>query len=351
MPKGENMNNNKILRISPLGFPWQTLDPFLFCVYHKDDYPEGNEQMGPNASLKGRSIGADFGGKDGWSMYHGSTIPGFPQHPHYGFETITIGRAGYIDHSDSLGATARFGEGDVQWMTAGKGVVHSEMFPLVHRERPNPTELFQIWLNLPREDKSKDPYFTMFWKHQIPIVHHTDEMGRQTTIRVIAGALGETQPLAPPPSSWAARASSDIAIWTIQLAPHAQWTLPPTSKEAHRVLSFFKGKSIQVEQKNIENKHSIQVRSDASLFLQNGEEPAEILLLQGRPIGEPVSHHGPFVVNQPEDIRPVIAAYQRTGFGGWPWSDDGPVHPREAKRFAIHADGRKETPDAPPHSS
>ncbi len=345
------MNNNKILRISPLGFPWQTLDPFLFCVYHKDDYPEGNEQMGPNASLKGRSIGADFGGKDGWSMYHGSTIPGFPQHPHYGFETITIGRAGYIDHSDSLGATARFGEGDVQWMTAGKGVVHSEMFPLVHRERPNPTELFQIWLNLPREDKSKDPYFTMFWKHQIPIVHHTDEMGRQTTIRVIAGALGETQPLAPPPSSWAARASSDIAIWTIQLAPHAQWTLPPTSKEAHRVLSFFKGKSIQVEQKNIENKHSIQVRSDASLFLQNDEEPAEILLLQGRPIGEPVSHHGPFVVNQPEDIRPVIAAYQRTGFGGWPWSDDGPVHPREAKRFAIHADGRKETPDAPPHSS
>ena len=109
-----------ILSVTPLGFPWQTHDPFLFCVHHDDAYPAGNEQLGPAASLAGRNLGQDFEGKDGWRMYHGEVVPGFPQHPHRGFETVTIVRAGFIDHSDSLGAAARFGRGDVQWLTAGE---------------------------------------------------------------------------------------------------------------------------------------------------------------------------------------------------------------------------------------
>jgi redox-sensitive bicupin YhaK (pirin superfamily) len=86
-------------------------------------------------TLEGRRLGADFEGLDGWSMYHGRTIPGFPQHPHRGFETVTVVRRGLLDHSDSLGATARYGEGDVEWLTAGRGILHAEMFPLVHRDR------------------------------------------------------------------------------------------------------------------------------------------------------------------------------------------------------------------------
>ena len=86
-------------------------------------------------------------------MCHGERVPGFPQHPHRGFETVTVARKGLIDHSDSLGAKARFGEGDVQWMPAGRGIVHSEMFPLLQRNAPNPTEFFQIWLNLPAKGK------------------------------------------------------------------------------------------------------------------------------------------------------------------------------------------------------
>ncbi len=81
---------------------------------------------------------------------------------------MTLVRRGFIDHSDSLGATARFGQGDVQWMTAGRGIVHAEMFPLLEREAANPLELFQIWLNLPRADKMVDPYFTMLWSHDDP---------------------------------------------------------------------------------------------------------------------------------------------------------------------------------------
>jgi redox-sensitive bicupin YhaK (pirin superfamily) len=118
-----------IIQVTPLGDHWQTQDPFLFTVHHIDQFPKGNEQLGPAASLAGRDIGRDFSGRDGWRMYHGDVVPGFPQHPHRGFETVTIVRSGYIDHSDSLGATARFGMGDVQWLTAGAGVVHSRCFP------------------------------------------------------------------------------------------------------------------------------------------------------------------------------------------------------------------------------
>lgn len=100
--------------------------------------------MGPAASLAGRSIGQDFAPNQPWRMYHGEHVPGFPAHPHRGFETVTIVTKGLVDHSDSLGAAGRFGFGDVQWMTAGKGVQHCEMFPLINQEQDNPLELFQI---------------------------------------------------------------------------------------------------------------------------------------------------------------------------------------------------------------
>src|SRR5882672_6592952 len=109
-----NEGSAAILAVTPLGFPWQTCDPFLFCMHHNDGYPEGNEALGPNASLAGRNLGQDFEGKDNWRMYHGETVPGFPQHPHRGFKTVTIVRRGLIDHSDSLGTAARYGRGDIQ---------------------------------------------------------------------------------------------------------------------------------------------------------------------------------------------------------------------------------------------
>ena len=144
-----NMNTDKIIEVKPLGFPWETQDPFLFCAHHRDEYPKGDDQMGLTADeLKGRNIGQDFTIKDGYRMYHGSHIPGFPYHPHRGFETITIIKEGFVDHADSLGAAGRFGAGDIQWMTAGKGIQHSEMFPLVNKIKENPLEIFQIWLNL-----------------------------------------------------------------------------------------------------------------------------------------------------------------------------------------------------------
>ncbi len=339
------MSDSVILHVQDLGAPpWPTEDPFLFCVHHNDAYPAGDERMAPRATLAGRNIGSDFSGKNGWSMYHGDSVPGFPRHPHRGFETVTLARSGFIDHSDSLGATARFGHGDAQWMTAGRGVVHSEMFPLVKRDADNPTELFQIWLNLPAADKMVAPYFTMFWSEGIPRHTFTDDKGRAATVVTVAGALDGAAPPAPPPDSWASKPDSALAIWTVQLEAGARWTMPPAPAGANRTLYFFQGRSLRVGDRKVPSPVRVRVADGVPIPLLAGPEPVEILMLQGRPIGEPVAKYGPFVMNTAQEIQQAFIDYRKTGFGGWPWSRPDPVHLREEGRFAIHADGRKEDP-------
>jgi redox-sensitive bicupin YhaK (pirin superfamily) len=336
------MGRDAVKAVIALGFPWETSDPFLFCVYHNDAYPAGNEQMGPAATLDGRNLGQDFVVKDGWRMYHGDVVPGFPQHPHRGFETVTIVRDGLVDHADSLGATARFGHGDVQWLTAGKGIVHSEMFPLVDRQQPNPLDLFQIWLNLPKANKFADPHFSMLWADQIPAYTASDGAGRTTVVTIVAGQLGDRQAPPPPPQSWAAQADSDVAIWTVKMAPHAEWTLPAAKPGSNRTLYLFRGASLSISGTTVTPMHGAELHADADVRLQNGAEEAEFLMLQGRPIGEPVVQYGPFVMTTPQEIQQAFADYQQTQFGGWPWPADGPVHAREEGRFAKHVDGRLE---------
>jgi redox-sensitive bicupin YhaK (pirin superfamily) len=334
--------DDPVVEVVKLGFPWPTADPFLFCVHHLDRYPAANEHMGPDAPLEARDIGMDFSGADGWSMYHGSLVPGFPRHPHRGFETVTFSRRGFIDHSDSLGAAARFGRGDVQWLTAGAGIVHCEMFPLLDRDGPNPTELFQIWLNLPAADKMVDPYFTMLWDEDIPRVVATDDDGRRTEVTVIAGALDGVAPLAAPPNSWASRPDADLAIWHVVLDAHARWTLPPTSAAASvRTLYVFEG-SVSVGDIVLVAPAGAQLRAREPVAIAGGPAGTEALILQGRPIGEPVAQYGPFVMNDRAGIERALTDYQRTGFGGWPWPTDDPVQPRTAGRFARHPDGRTE---------
>lgn len=347
------MNSDPVIALHPLGMPWPTLDPFLFCVHHDDAYPPGNGRHGPDpALLRGRQIGADFSGQAGWSMYHGEQVPGFPAHPHRGFETVTIVRQGRIDHSDSLGAGARFGGGDVQWLTAGRGIVHAEMFPLLRTDAPNPLELFQIWLNLPAARKMVAPHFTMFWSQDIPRHRFTDDAGRATEVVCIAGPLptpaGALTPPPPPPDSWASQAEADLAVWTLRLDPGARWTLPPAAGAGtRRMLYFFVGRTLTVAGRAVAVKQAMELRTGAAVELVNeGTEPAELLMLQGRPIGEPVAQYGPFVMNTPQEVQQAFEDYRRTQFGGWPWGDAGPVHGEGFGRFARHADGRTERFDA-----
>src|SRR4051794_33163814 len=336
--------DDPVLEVAPLGFQWVTIDPFLFCVHHVDNYPAGNETLGPDAPLAGRDLGMDFDPRDGWRMYHGTTVPGFPQHPHRGFETVTFVRRGLIDHSDSLGATARFGRGDVQWLTAGRGIVHCEMFPLVERDLPNPLELFQIWLNLPAADKMVEPYFTMLWDEDLPRHVATDDHGRTTRVTVIAGELAGARPPAPPPDSWASRPESDLAIWHIEMDADARWTVPAAAgADTVRVLYLFEG-GLRIGDRDFDSPTGIRLRAGDDVALSAGHDGAEVLVLQGRPIGEPVAQHGPFVMNDEAGIEQAFADYRATQFGGWPWPTDDPVHPRDAERFARDPAGKPLVP-------
>jgi hypothetical protein len=331
-----------VLQTVPLDFRWPTIDPFLFCVHHDDAYPKGNGRFGPDAALAGRDLGQDFEGVDGWRMYHGRVVPGFPAHPHRGFETVTYVRKGLIDHSDSLGAAARFGRGDTQWLTAGKGIVHSEMFPLLDEDAPNPLELFQIWVNLPAEDKFAEPHFAMLWDSDTPRVRHTDGGGNVTEVTVIAGALEGSVPPAPPPRSWASRPEADVAIWHINMAAGARWTMPAArSAETVRTLYVFEGDELRIDDHEVGGSTGSVIRADREVELDT-TAGVEVLLLQGRPIGEPVAQYGPFVMNDDAGIEQAFDDYRETQFGGWPWPAEDPVHVGERHRFARRPDGARE---------
>ncbi len=323
---------------------WPTDDPFLFCAYHLDAYPEGDANFAPVASLAGRHLGRDFDPNAKWRMYHGRTVPGFPRHPHRGFETVTVVRSGMLDHADSMGAAARYGGGDVQWLTAGGGIQHAEMFPLLRADEGNPLELFQIWLNLPRADKMVPAHFTMLWSEKIPRVTQRDAAGKATNLTVRAGRYGDHATPAPPPDSWASKPESDLAIWEFLMEPGATFTLPEVETGTHRSLYVFRGEGATIGGRNLRNMQRAVIHEPGEVTITAGAAQTEILLLQAKPIGEPVAKRGPFVMNEPAEIRQAYADFQRTQFGGWPWPDNGPVHPGTKGRFARHIDGKLEEP-------
>lgn len=333
-----------ILREYSIDFQWPTREPFLFCVHHLDRYPKGESDFGPERKhLKGRQIGQDFVEKDGFRMYHGEVVPGFPVHPHRGFETITIVRRGYVDHADSLGAAGRYGEGDVQWMTAGAGVQHSEMFPLLKQDQENTVELFQIWLNLPRKSKMVPPHFTMFWSEKVPRLQLDNN---RVEVDVIAGSFSGTKALSPPPDSWAANPDNEVRVLIIKIKPGGKFEFPKAVGPTSRMLYFYEGSSavLQGTKVNAHTAFEISSREELELSIDAGAQGACFLLLEAKPIGEPTVQYGPFVMNSKEEIAQTIEDFRKTEFGGWTWPSDAPVHGPGLKRFAKFPDGKLETP-------
>jgi redox-sensitive bicupin YhaK (pirin superfamily) len=324
-----------------IGFPWQTFDPFLFCAHHQDVYPSGNEQLGIDRDqLGGRALGSDFEKKDGFRMYHGKQIPGFPYHPHCGFETITLVTEGFIDHSDSLGAAARFGEGDVQWMTAGSGVQHSEMFPMLQSNNENRLELFQIWLNLPARSKQVDAHFEMIWADEIP-----QWKTNGVFTRLIYGKIDEHKQSMCPPNSWAADHRNHLQLVQYILDPGATLQLPGTDGPLNRALYQYKGSS-EINEQAFKEGTGVFIEEQEKLTIINcSESPVYFILMQGKPIGEPVAKYGPFVMNTSQEIEQVIQNYRRTEFGGWPWPTAEHVHGAGHGRFAQYPDGYIKLPN------
>lgn len=329
-----------IKQLMPIGQHWPTQEPFLFCAHHFDRYPAGNEKLGLDASyFQGRQMGSDFGGKDGFSIYHGSEIPGFPVHPHRGFETITIVRKGFADHADSLGAAGRYGEGDVQWMTAGAGVQHSEMFPLLHKDKANTLELFQIWLNLPKKNKMVPPDFKMLWAETIPKIQK-----KGVQVSVVCGEYEETKFFQAPKNSWARDPENQVNILLVKIESGGKF-IHPAKKDVSRSLYFFEGNGITMNGQKLAGKQSAFLIPDSEIVIE-ATDTNEFLLLEGKPIGEPVVQHGPFVMNSQEEIQKTILDYQKTQFGGWKWSREDMIHGTGTERFAKYPDGRIEKPRA-----
>lgn len=286
--------------------------------------------------------GHDFNPSAPYRMYHGDHVPGFPQHPHRGFETITATIRGLVDHADSIGNAGRYGEGDVQWMTAGKGIVHGEMFPLVNIDKPNHIQFFQLWLNLPRAKKMVDPSFAMFWSRDVPKWTSSDGL---STVTVWAGNYfldEETKQNKPPPDSWAANPKNDVAVLRIVLKPGGKIILPRANMGEHdvnRSLYLLDGlDGVRVDGKVIAEKvcMTLDATNDVPLELPyEAQKATEFLMLQGRPIDEPVVQHGPFVMNSSQEIRQAFFDYQETEFGGWPWRRDDMIFPPKKGRFAL----------------
>ena len=244
-------------------------------------------------------------------MYHGTEAF---QHPHRGFETITIVRRG-SSIPDSLGATARFGEGDA--------VAHRRPASCTPRcpcssSGPNPAELFQIWLNLPRAQKMVEPHFTMLWGPNIPRVVRRDAAGRAAEITVIAGALDGAVAPAPPPSTSASDPRSDFAIWSVRLDAGAHLELPPAKAGTTRTVYLFEGNETRVAGETFRDKAAVRVRPDVPTRIENGAQPTDLLVLQARPLEEPVFQYGPFVMGTREEVQQAFLDYQRTQFGAGP---------------------------------
>ena len=335
-----------MLRAGPLSFPFQTPDPFIFCVFHQDLYPPGDLKM--CAPIKG--TGNDFDiGKKGYRMYHGENgIPGFPGHPHRGFETITVTLNGYVDHTDSMGASGRYGDGDCQWMTAGRGIQHGEMFPLIYADKPNPLKLYQIWINLPGCRKMCEPEFCMAWSETIQAA--PGQGGAKAL--VYAGSLLGVKGPAPPKNSWAADPHNDVGVFVISLPFGSSFSLPPCTRtrgpmnrSAYLVLGNITvdGESASVSRASLQLDPTLP-----TLFSNAGDEAGEVLILQGAPIDEPVVSSGPFVMNSQAEITQAFSDYRKTRFGGWPWPSSEIVFPREQGRFAVVTTDGVKTTISPP---
>jgi redox-sensitive bicupin YhaK (pirin superfamily) len=191
-----------------------------------------------------------------------------------------------------------------------------------------------------------EPHFSMLWARDVPVVTVRDAAGAEVIVTVVAGALDDHVPPAPPPDSWASRADADVAIWHVDLAANATWSLPAArgGDSSARVLYVYDGE-VTVGSAVVAAPTGVVVRASLDAPLAAGANGAQILVLQGRPIAEPVAQYGPFVMNDQDEIVQAFADYRDTGFGGWPWTRDDPVHgAADRGRFARHADGHEDAP-------
>jgi redox-sensitive bicupin YhaK (pirin superfamily) len=228
---------------------------------------------------------------------------GVGEHPHRGFETVTIMYSGEVEHRDSSGSSGKIGPGDVQWMTAGSGLVHEEMHSTEYSKRGGPFEAIQLWVNLPARDKMAKPNYQTLLNRDIPEVPLADGAG---SLRVIAGSYGDAR--------GPARTFTPINLWDVRLKSRktALFELPEGHMTAVFVLKG--GVSVNGSTKVGASELVTFGRQGTGITIE-ADTDTILLVLGGEPIDEPVVGYGPFVMNTEAEIRRAIQDYQSGRMG------------------------------------
>ena len=219
-------------------------------------------------------------------------------HPHKGFETVTIAYQGEVEHRDSSGGGGKIGAGDVQWMTAGNGIVHEEFHAQDFTRKGGTFQMVQLWVNLRAKDKSAKARYQTLLKAQIPNVELPQDAG---TVRVIAGEYGGRK--------GAAKTFTPINLWDVNLRAGRSAELPLPDGHTTTVLLLSGEVLVNGESKAGEGDLAIFERAGNGITV-NAKTDAKLLAMGGEPLGEPVVGHGPFVMNSRAEIQQAFEEYQ-----------------------------------------
>jgi redox-sensitive bicupin YhaK (pirin superfamily) len=231
------------------------------------------------------------------------TPRGVGQHPHRGFETVTIVYQGELAHRDSTGNGGTIGPGDVQWMTAASGILHEEFHSEAFTRKGGTLEMAQLWVNLPRKDKAADPGYQTLLNADIPSVDLADGAGR---VRVIAGEF--------PGAKGPARTFTPIDIWDVRLSRDKSTTL--SLPEGHTVaIAVLSGTVLVNDQEVARGSQLVHFERTGGEITLEANSDATLLVLSGAPINEPVVAHGPFVMTTVGEIKQAMLDFQQGRFG------------------------------------
>ncbi|MFM0209782.1 pirin family protein [Paraburkholderia sediminicola] len=228
---------------------------------------------------------------------------GVGQHPHRGFETVTIVYEGEVEHRDSTGSGGRIGPGDVQWMTAGAGILHEEFHSQAFTKTGGTLEMVQLWVNLPAKDKMTEPGYQTVLATDIPSIALPDDAG---TVKVIAGSYeGRTGP---------AHTFTPIDVWDLRLnhGRTARFTLPAGRSVALVVL---RGEVLVNGDQVAGEAQLVVLEREGTDITVEANSNATVLLLSGEPIDEPIVAYGPFVMNTSDEIRQAVEDFNSGRFG------------------------------------
>lgn len=328
----------KILKVQDAIMHWDCEDPFIFTSHHYDLYPEGNVQQAPPLEeINRRSLGHDYDKVFGYRMYDGKVSPGFPIHPHWGYETFSVASQGYVDHFDNMGNQGRYGYGDMQWVSAGSFYVHNEMYPLAFTDRENPVLLTQIHLNLPIKDKDTPNEVRTVWLEDIPVVK-----GEGYEISVYCGHFADTDGVPANPVSWAADPSHHVKIAMIRMEPGATVDISPT-EAVHRNIYLTEGRAT-VDGQEFPGNTRLKIDPKEGISVTMGDSASEIWVLEGDPIGEKQTSFGPVVKGKFKEVRRDNQYIREHIMDGWCWDYVNQKQDLGTERFFMDGDGKESRP-------